>query len=216
MSGPRGPPPSRTAGSRSRDTASCNYRRQEPSRPFCEGATGFKAPSSPDYLGPGGLDPVRCRGRLVVGRAGLRPAERCGDVPDRNGDDPARIPARELILGKVLAEPGDRVLVGLVVGPHVEIARWRIDAEALELADDRFVVGPAAGQLVGPLDGGFQQVERHIFTLRLEVGVLVPALEVTLDEALVQRPAVAARIGEVIIGVDPGEHALGVILADRM
>src|ERR1700746_7298 len=138
----------------SRDTVSCNHRRQQPSRPFTRARGDFTevtSSSSPDRLRPGGLDPVRRRGRLVVGRAGLRPAERCGDVPDRNGDDPGRIPARELIIGKVLAEPGDRVLVGLVVGPHVEIARWRIYAEALELANDRFVLGPAAGQLVGPL-----------------------------------------------------------------
>src|SRR5258707_15735366 len=79
-------------------------------------------------LGAGGLDPVRRRGRLVVRRARLWPAERRRYVADRYGDDPVRIPAGELVLWKVLAEPGDCVLIGLVVGPHVEIARRGIHA----------------------------------------------------------------------------------------
>jgi hypothetical protein len=43
------------------------------------------------------------------------------------------------MLRKVLADPGDRVLVGLMVGPHIEIARRGIHPEALELTDDRLV-----------------------------------------------------------------------------
>src|ERR1700680_4213746 len=160
-----------------------NQRAQYPGRSFTEARNDFRevvADQPPPALGcrarevsstyasragshgclrPGGLDPVRRRGRLVVGRAWLRPTERRRDVPDRNGDDPVRIPAGELILWKVLAEPGDRVLVGLVVGPHVEIARWGIHPEALELAYDRLVLRPPASQLVGPIDGGFEEVE---------------------------------------------------------
>src|SRR5713226_496841 len=227
------PPLARISGSRRRDYASrllarirSTDRRQlaleKTSRArTCMGAAVSPAAAtaevdSADGLGPGGLDPVRRGGRFVVARARLRPAERSGDVPDGNGDDAVGIPARELVLWKVLAEPGDRVLVGLVVGPHVEVARRGIHAEPLELADDRLVLGPPAGQLVGPLDGGLQQVERHIRPFRLEVRVFFPALVVALDEALVERPAVAAGIGEVIVGVHAGEHALGVVLADRM
>src|SRR6266446_5308475 len=141
-------------------------------------------------LRPGGLDPVRSRGRLVVGSARLWPAERRRDVADRNRDDPVRIPGGELVLRQVLAEPGHRVLVGLVVGPHVEIARRGIHAESLELADDRLVLGPPAGKLVRSLYRRFKEVERHIRPFRLEVRVLLPALVVALDEALVQWPAV--------------------------
>src|SRR5216683_5770253 len=46
-------------------------------------------------FGPGRLDPIRRRSRLVMGRTGFRPAHRRGDVADRNGDDAVRIPRRE-------------------------------------------------------------------------------------------------------------------------
>ena len=63
--------------------------------------------------------------------------------------------------GIVLAEAGHRVLVALViVGPDVDVARRRIDTHAFELADDRFIIGPAAGQLVGLLDRDLEHVER--------------------------------------------------------
>src|SRR5262249_38936532 len=61
-------------------------------------------------LWPSLLDPVGGRRRLVVAVAGLGPVRRRGDVADRNGDDPVRVPGRERILRIVLAEPGDRVL----------------------------------------------------------------------------------------------------------
>src|SRR5260370_24822166 len=76
---------------------------KSPSRPFARARGDFTevtSPSSPDHLRPGGLDPVRRRGRLVVGRAGLRPAERGGDVPDRKGEDRGRTPACDLIIGR--------------------------------------------------------------------------------------------------------------------
>src|SRR5437667_42039 len=122
-------------------------------------------------------------------------------APARNGPDlraskPVDQASRPFVripntaLGQLSPTKTDRARVGLVVGPHVAIARWGIHAEALELADDRLVLGPAAGQLVGPVDGGLQQIQRHIGAFRLEVRILVPAFVVALDEALVQRPAV--------------------------
>src|SRR6478672_8921997 len=98
-------------------------------------------------LGPSLLDPVGGSSRLVVPFAGLRPIRRRGDVADRNGNDPVGIPARERIVGQVLAESGHRVLIALVVvGTDVEVARRGIHAEAFELADDRLVLWPAAGE----------------------------------------------------------------------
>src|ERR1700730_6103357 len=82
-------------------------------------------------FGPGRLDPIRRRSRFVMARAGFRPAHRRSDVADRNGDDAVRIPRRELVSRQIFAEAGHRVLVGLGVGAHVEIARWGIHAEAL-------------------------------------------------------------------------------------
>src|SRR5262245_26491713 len=100
-------------------------------------------------LRPRGLDPVRRRRRLVMAMARLRPIRRCGDVADRDCDDPVGIPDRERIVRQALAEAGDSVLVALVVvWPDVDIARRRIHAQAFELADDRFLLGPAADQLV--------------------------------------------------------------------
>src|SRR6266852_1713523 len=78
---------------------------------------------------PIGFDPVGRRGGLVVTCAWLRPADRGGDVPDRDGDDPVEIPGGELVPWDVFAESGDRVGVGLVVGPHVGIASRGIHAE---------------------------------------------------------------------------------------
>src|SRR5499427_35196 len=153
-------------------------------------------------LGPSLLDPVGGGGRLVVPFAGLRPIPRRRDVADRNGNDPVGIPARERIVGEVLAESGHRVLIALVVvGTDVDVARRRIHAEAFELADDCLVLRPAGGELVGALDGGLEHVERDIRAFRLEVRIFVPPLVVALDERLVERPAVAARIGEVVVGV---------------
>src|SRR5438270_1497772 len=158
---------------------------------------------SADGFGPGLLDPIRRRGRFIVALAWLWPIGRCGDVADRNGDYAIRIPAHERIFRVVLAEPGDRVLIALViVGTNIEIARGRIHAEPFELADDRLVLRPSAGVLVGALDGGLEHVQGHIGAFRLEVRVFVPALEVALDECLVQRPAVAAGIREIIVGLN--------------
>src|SRR6516225_7968091 len=64
---------------------------------------------------PGGLDPVRRGGRLVVTVARLRPVRRRGDVADRDGDDPIGIPNRELILRQVLGKTSHGILVALVV-----------------------------------------------------------------------------------------------------
>src|SRR5215472_7354491 len=75
------------------------------------------------HLRPRGLDPVCRRSRLVVGRARLWPAERRRNVTDRDRDDPVGIPGGKFILRQVLAEAGHRVLIGLVIGPHVQIAR---------------------------------------------------------------------------------------------
>src|SRR5215510_12144441 len=77
--------------------------------------------------------------------ARLRPLRRCGDVADRDCDDPVGIPDRERIVRQALAEAGDSVLVALVVvRPDVEIARRRMYTQAFELADDRILLGPAA------------------------------------------------------------------------
>ena len=140
-----------------------------------------------------------------------------GDVPDGNGDDGIGIPDREVILGKVLAHPDHRILVSLVVvRPDVDVAGRRIQSQALQLADDRVVVRPAADKLVGALDGVLEQVERRVAAVRLEARILVPALVIALHERSVDRPLVARRIEEVIVGVDPGQNALGMILADGM
>src|SRR5262249_50187413 len=145
-------------------------------------------------LGPSLLDPVGGSGRLVVPFAGLGPIPWRGDVANGNSDDPVGVPGRERVIRQVFAEPGHRVLIALVVvGPDVDVARGRIHAEAFELADDRLVLRPAAGELVGALDGGLEHVQRHIRAFRLEVRIFVPTLVVALDERLVQLPAVAAR-----------------------
>src|SRR5260370_32155628 len=168
-------------------------------------------------LGPSGIEPVGGCGRFVMAVARLRPIWRRCDVADRNGDDPVWIPNREWIIRQVLAEPGDGVLVALViVRPDVEIAGWRIHAEAFELADDGLLFGPSADELVCPLDGHLEHIQRYIGAFRLEVRIFFPAIEVSLHEAGVLRPAIAAWIGEVIVGVDAREHTLGVILAEGM
>src|SRR5215510_4772808 len=102
-------------------------------------------------LRPSLLDPVGRRGRLVMAMARLRPIGRSGDVTNRDGDDPILIPGHERIFRIVLGEPGDRVLVTLVVvRPDVQITRRCIEPETLELADDHLVIGPTADQLVCP------------------------------------------------------------------
>src|SRR5262245_11916750 len=104
-------------------------------------------------FGPSLLDPIGGGSGFVVALAGLRPVRRRGDVADWNGDGPFGIPDRERVFGNILAEPGDRVLVALViVGPDVEIARRGIHSETFQLADDGFVFRPTAGQLVGAFD----------------------------------------------------------------
>src|SRR5712691_10881308 len=100
----------------------------EPTAPAESGRGNYclrcrKRDGSAHGLRPGLLDPVGRRGRLVVALAGLRPVCRRRDVADRNGDDPVGVPGRERVFRIVLAEPGDRVLVALVVvRPDVEIA----------------------------------------------------------------------------------------------
>ena len=102
----------------------------------------------------------------------------------------------------------------MVVGPDVEVAGRRIQPHALELADDGLVVRPTAGQLVGLLDRALEQVERRIPAIGLEARILVPTLEIALDERGVDRPLVARRIREVIVGVHPGQDARGMVRAD--
>src|SRR5215468_4615881 len=102
------------------------------------------------HRGPGLIDPGIGRGGVA-----LWPARRRRDVPDGNGDDPVRIEDGERILRHVLAEARDRVLVALVVvRPDVDVPARPRDHHSLELADDGIVIGPAARQLVGLLDGG--------------------------------------------------------------
>jgi len=104
----------------------------------------------------------------------------------------------------------------VIVRPDVQVPGRGIDPETFDLADDRLVLRPATGQLVGAFDCVLQQIKRGVGAFRLEVRVFVPALVIALDKRLVERPPVAARVGEVIVGVDAGENAFGMVLADRM
>jgi len=164
------------------------------------------------------LPPVGRSGRLVVAMAGLGPIPRRRDVADRDRDDPIGIPGHERILRIALAEPGDRVLVALViVGPDVEITRRGVEPEALELADDRLVVRPAAGQLGGPFDGGLQHVQRDVRAFGLEVRILAVALVILLDDRFVVGPLVAAGVREMVVAVAAGAiAALAAELADGL
>src|SRR5262249_12675133 len=162
-------------------------------------------------------DPVGCRGRLVVRRSWLWPIRWGGDVADRDRDDPVGVPYRERIIGEVLAEPDHGILVALmIVGAGIDVTGGGVEPEPVQLTDDRVVFGPAAGQFVGALDCVLEHVERGIGAFSLEVRILVPALVVAANKGFVDRPAVAARVGEVIIGVDTGEDTFGVVLADRV
>src|SRR2546425_37993 len=141
-------------------------------------------------LGPGLIYPGIGRGRLS-----LWPAGRRGDVADGDGDDPVGIEYGEGILGHVLGEAGDRVLVSLViVGPDIDISAGPRIHHAFDLADEGVVVRPASRQLAGLLDGGLEDIGRAIRALGLEIGILVEPGLVLLDEAGVERPAVPARI----------------------
>src|SRR6266481_8953883 len=161
---------------------------------------------------PGLIDPGIGRGRLALGPAGRR-----RDVPDRDGDDPGRIEDRERVLGDVLAEPGDRVLVTLVVvWTDVDVPAWPREHHALDLRDDGVVVRPAAGELVRLLDSRPEDMRCGVGAFGLEVRVLVELGLVLLHERLVERPAVSGRVAEVVVGVDAGEDALRMILPDRL
>src|SRR5256886_10194385 len=110
-----------------------------------------------------------------------------------------------------------RSLVTLViVGAEIEIARRSIDSRSLEHRDDRLVVGPAADELVRLFHRLLVEIERGVGAVGLEARILLPALVVALDEALVDRPALRGRIEKVIVRVHAGQHALGVVLADRV
>src|SRR3954471_3831880 len=161
---------------------------------------------------PGLVDPGRRRARLA-----LRPSRGRGDVADGDGDDARRIEDGERVLGDVLAESGDRVLVSLVVvRTDVHVAARTGIHHPLDLADERVVVGPAASELVRLLDGRLEHVRRGVGAFGLEVRVLVELGLVVLHELLVERPAVPRGIGEVVVRVHAGEDAFGMVLADRM
>src|SRR5258708_12164245 len=175
-------------------------------------ASGSPAPLRALRRRPSLIDTRRRRCRLA-----LRPARRRVDVPDRYGDDPIRIEDRERVLGHVLAEAGDRVLVALVVvGADVDVSARTGDHHALDLTDDRVLVRPAAAQLVRLLDGRFQDIGRSVGAFRLEVGILVELRVVLLDKRLVDRPAVPGRIAEMVVGVHAGEDALRMVLPDAV
>src|SRR6266446_5455276 len=118
---------------------------------------------------------LHCRPRLVdpcIGRRGvpLRPTWGRSDISDWNGDHPSWIENREWVFGNVLGEASNRVLVPLmIVGANVDVASRPRQHHALELADDHFVIGPAASQFVGLFDGGLDHVHPGIGTFRLEV-----------------------------------------------
>src|SRR2546430_15363192 len=110
-----------------------------------------------------------------------------------------------------------RSLVTLViVGAEIEIARRSIDSRPLEHRDDGLVVGPAADELVRLFHRLLVEIERSVGAVGLEARILLPALVVALDEALVDRPALRGRVEEVIVRMHAGQHAVGVILADRV
>src|SRR5712692_889052 len=158
------------------------------------------------------IDPGIGRRRLP-----LRPTRGRSDIPNWNGDDPTRIENRERVFGDVLGETGNRILVALmVVGTDVDVSAGARKHHALELADDHIVIGPTPGQPVGLLDRSLDHVHPGVPTFRLEVRILVELRVILLDERLVQRPAIRRWESEVIVGVNTGEDALRVILADRL
>ena len=70
--------------------------------------------------------------------------------------------------------------------------------------------------MIGFLDSCLQHLRCRIRPLCLEVRIFFPARKVLLDERLVRRPAVARREREVVVRVDTGDDAFGMILSDRV
>src|SRR6266704_3235593 len=77
-----------------------------------------------------------------------------------------------------------------------------------------FLLNPVADERVRFLDRRPVHMKRVVRAIRLEVRILVPALEILLHEGLVGRPAISRRKGEVVIGVDASDDTFRVILAD--
>src|SRR3989441_997477 len=102
---------------------------------------------------PRGLDPVHRRGGVVVALAGLGPVGRRGHLADGDGHDALGIPHGERIVREILAEADLDVLVRTMVFlANRHEAGGPLDAEPLELLDDRVVLGPGAraGTARGP------------------------------------------------------------------
>jgi hypothetical protein len=67
--------------------------------------------------------------------SGLRPIRGRRDIAHGDGDNAVEVPANERIVRVILAEPGDRVLVALVIiRANVEVAGRRIHSEPLQFA----------------------------------------------------------------------------------
>src|SRR5215813_13945643 len=88
-------------------------------------------------LRPSLLDPIVSRRWIVMSVAGLGPVRRRRDVANRNSDHPCRVEDLERIGIHVLAEPGDGVVIALVViGADVEIPARGLKIHTFQLADD--------------------------------------------------------------------------------
>src|SRR2546422_6055414 len=163
-------------------------------------------------LWPGLLDPgVRGRG-FPLGQSGWR-----RDVANRDRDHPAGIQDQERKVLFVVREPGDRILVCLVViGADLNVSGRRLPGEAFQFVNDRVIVRPPAGQPVGAFDSQTKHLQRRVRALRLEVRVFLPAIVVLAHEEVVDRPLVARREIPVVISVYTGNDALRMVLADGM